>query len=371
MGIAQISSHVLVPPDGVTLAKDTCGQLFGYAWMALPLVPAHATTGNQCWTAFFNTKNFRGPVAFYLPRTWSRMSDRYPLAVGHGLDALPGIADSGAIEINTIPQFVSAPVAGVTYAKIPQLGFAADASGKSILMHDLTVYSKQALWDQVSAWVNGGVAPHGEFDAAGAFLPEIKTNPLQVRQGTDQWAKGVTDSVSTTALDSHTFGLQWKPSALRKWKGNLWRGEFPAYFKHTGTEVEVVSASQAPSETGLATAEFPGPRKPEPYTSTGEVWSHPGFKAGPFKAKLADGSVVTYCWYRFIDQPSLQNAGLTSGEKVALQALVEKIQRNWTPDKQYMAGPRRGELASLDPALLVRPPKGLEVGYVPIATGQG
>jgi len=38
MGIAQLSSHLLIPPDGVTLAKDTLGQLFGYAWMALPLI---------------------------------------------------------------------------------------------------------------------------------------------------------------------------------------------------------------------------------------------------------------------------------------------------------------------------------------------
>ena len=35
-----------------------------------------------------------------------------------------------------------------------------------------------------------------------------------------------------------------------------------------------------------------------------------------------------------------------------------------------MAPPSSGTLASLDPALLVNPPKGLEVGYVPIVTRQ-
>ena len=34
------------------------------------------------------------------------------------------------------------------------------------------------------------------------------------------------------------------------------------------------------------------------------------------------------------------------------------------------AAPSRGKLATLDPALLVTPPKGLEVGYVPIVTHQ-
>jgi hypothetical protein len=35
-----------------------------------------------------------------------------------------------------------------------------------------------------------------------------------------------------------------------------------------------------------------------------------------------------------------------------------------------MAPPTRGKLVSLDPALLVTPPTGMEVGYVPIVTGQ-
>jgi hypothetical protein len=35
-----------------------------------------------------------------------------------------------------------------------------------------------------------------------------------------------------------------------------------------------------------------------------------------------------------------------------------------------MPPPTRGTLVALDPALRVTPPKGLEVGYVPIVTGQ-
>jgi hypothetical protein len=35
-----------------------------------------------------------------------------------------------------------------------------------------------------------------------------------------------------------------------------------------------------------------------------------------------------------------------------------------------MPPPSSGELVSLDPALLVTPPEGLERGYVPIVTGQ-
>jgi hypothetical protein len=36
----------------------------------------------------------------------------------------------------------------------------------------------------------------------------------------------------------------------------------------------------------------------------------------------------------------------------------------------YIAPIREGQLVSLDPALLVQPPAGMEVGYVPIVIGQ-
>src|SRR6185437_4153297 len=108
-----------------------------------------------------------------------------------------------------------------------------------------------------------------------------------------------------------------------------------------------------------------------PYTSpTTGAWSHPGPKAGPFTVKLVDGSVVTYSWYRFVDQPSFQQYDWSEAKKAKLQALVEKIHASWPIDRNYIAPPSRGSLVSLDPALLVVPPKGLEVGYVPIVTHQ-
>ncbi len=377
MGIAQLSSHVLVPPDGVTLAKGTLGQLFGYAWMALPLIPPTNTPvaiGNQCWTCFFNTKNFHGPVAFYLPIAWSRMSSNYSPAIGHGLDALPGIADSGAIEIGSVPQFVSGSIGNATYARIPKLQFPANKNGQTVLLHKLTVYSKSALWNQVAAWMAGGPAPNGAFDPEGAFVPEIKAEPLSFTQGgKDLVAKGIEGWLSTSNLDAHTFGLQWTRARLSPWKGGIWKGIFPDYFRHEEAQVDAVASETVPGATGLKDAVFPPPDQTQFYTPSEDgkgVWTHPGPKAGPFKARLVDGSVVTYYWYRFIDQPSLQNAGLTAAGKQELQMLVEKIQRAWTPDKKYMAAPDRGELASLDPGLIVRPPKGLEVGYVPIAVRQ-
>jgi len=92
--------------------------------------------------------------------------------------------------------------------------------------------------------------------------------------------------------------------------------------------------------------------------------------AGPFKAYPGDGSMVTYYWYRFADQPALLNADLTDKERENMQKRVEKLHRNWKKDRDYLPPPKIGKLADIDPALIVTPPSGLEVGYVPIVTRQ-
>jgi hypothetical protein len=57
--------------------------------------------------------------------------------------------------------------------------------------------------------------------------------------------------------------------------------------------------------------------------------------------------------------------------KADLQSTIEKIQKNWGVKQEYMPAPRNGKpLVKLDPALLVTPPKGLEIGFVPIVTAQ-
>ena len=83
-----------------------------------------------------------------------------------------------------------------------------------------------------------------------------------------------------------------------------------------------------------------------------------------------DGSLVTYSWYRFVDQPSFQQYAWSAEKKAKLQSFVEKLHASWPMDRDYMPPPNRGKLASLDPGLFVTPPKGMEAGYVPIVTRQ-
>jgi len=381
MGIAQLSPRLLVPPDGLTFQEGTCGEVFGYAWMVLPLTALKTTTaglpiptGNQSWTLFINAKNFKGPVAFYTPATWSRISRRHPPAVGRGLDARPGLVTGGAIEINTVPRFVSQDADGTNYSRIPRLQFPADEKGRTILIHNLTHYSKDALYRQVEDWLAGREAASGKFDEKGATTPPCKAHRLSVQQGQERMPiRGCENWVEPAVFDKTTFGLQWKPAVLEPWTGTWRRGCFPEYCRQAGRELQAIAAAAVPAATGLKEARFRPSVAKQSYTSPEDgdnCWKKPGPKAGPFTVKLADGSVVTYSWYRFVDQPSLQDADMSAEEKTRLQAVVEKIHRHWTMEKEYLPPPGMGTLATLDAALMVTPPKGLEVGYVPIATRQ-
>ena len=118
--------------------------------------------------------------------------------------------------------------------------------------------------------------------------------------------------------------------------------------------------SEVRAETELLEQKFRLARSGAPYTSPASgAWTRPRPKAGPFAAKPADGSLVTYSWYRFVDQPSFQQYDWSRERKAKLQALVEKIHAIWPVDRDYMGSPAMGKLVVLDPVLLVTPPKGL------------
>lgn len=365
LGIAQLSNRLLIPPDGLPFAGKPNGEFMGYSWMALPFTDAYAgdpPTGDQSWTCFLSAKNFRGPIAYYIPETWSKIGKlfNYPFLHGRGLDSRPGIMGGGAMEINTVPRFDSKDSSGTIYSKLPKLQFPVDADGRSILVQDVTYYSKSALFNQFLDWRNGGGACSGRFDQNSAFKPKLTTR----RTNYDQAGKrlqGVENTFDTKVFDGNVWGLQWKGA----------KGVFPQYFKEVGAKRVAVAESEVPMETGLQSAEFKLAKTGADYTSpTNGAWAKPGAKLGPFTAKLIDGSVVTYSWYRFVDQPSFQQYAWSAEKKAKLQALVERIHFEWTQNRTYMPPPSRGKLVSLDPALMVVPPKGLERGYVPIVTGQ-
>ena len=369
LGIAQLSNRLLIPPDGLPFEGHPNGQFLGYAYMALPFtepVSGEPPTGDQAWTCFLNAANFKGPIAYYIPETWSKMGKlfNYPFIYGRGLDARPGDMDGGAMEINTVPCFESRDARGIAYSKLPKLQFPVNSQGRTLLVQDVTYYSKSALFDAFKAWRDEGPACSGRFDGKGAWLAPLTTSTPQYDQG-GRKINGVNKVFDTKVFGADVWGLEWYDGT----KDGM--GFFPRYFRTVGQGMEAVAQANVPPETELGPQEFKPAGRSEAYLSpASRAWTRPGPVRGPFKADLADGSTVTYCWYRFVDQPSIQQYAWSEAKKAKLQALVEKIHVAWTIDRDYMAPLRLGTLAALDPALIVTPPKGLEAGYVPIVIRQ-
>ncbi len=394
-GVAQLSPWLLFPIDGLNLRQGTCGELFGYGYLPLPLTsPKTSTagkgvpTGNNCWTLFLNTKTFKGPVCFFTPYFWSHSAVVDPKYAGLLLDSRPS-APNKAFQMETqyIPAAIGADASGGVFARVAPTGFPVGSDGRTVVLHRITSYTKAALWDGVRSWFDGGEAVTGAVNPAGEFVQQFRPaggSTWQIyaeKTEKEKKAKIAWKSFATPVTpDPTTYGYQWDQQIVgRETLGAAQLAMLPEYFRLSseGKKEEWVAAKPAevPEETGLRTARFDPPREavPRPYDTpedAGSVWKSPGPAAGPFTARLGDGSTVTYYWYRFADQPALLNADLTRDEREAIQAKVEKLHRAWTKDRDYLAPPTVGTLAELDPAQIVQPPKGLEVGYVPIATRQ-
>ena len=391
--IAQLSPWVLWPPDGLNLRQGTSGELFGYGYLPLPLAPAKETTagasvptGGQCWTLFLNTGNFKGPVTFFLPFFWSKPTVERPDLAGMFLDARPSDPNKAVqMETQHVPAFVAEDASGTRYARVAPTRFPGSASAPSPLIHRITAYDRTALWDGVAAWFDGGPAASGTIDPNGSTEHAFEDRggatweiyPLGAKR--EEKVPLAWDSIARpVALDRSTYGYHWTGGSVDDVDGGLVR--LPEFYRMGADSQgrprwEAVAAADVPAETGLAEVTFPRRRGEErgPYVTPddpGSSWKSPGPVAGPCEARLGDGSVVTYWWYRFADQPALLNADLSTADREALQRRVELLHRTWTREREYLPPPAVGTLADLDPALVVEPPPGLEAGYVPIVTRQ-
>jgi hypothetical protein len=394
-GVAQLSPWLLFPIDGLNLKQGTCGDLFGYGYLPLPLTTAKPTTGGKkvatgdnCWTLFLSTKNFKGPVCFFTPYFWSHSAELNPDYAGKLLDSRPSASNKPfQMETQYVPGALSVGKRGESYARVAPTSFPMGPDGNTVVLHRLTSYNKKALWDGVKAWFEGGSAVSGAINPDGAYVQTFRPEggstwkiyaekAPKENQVTMAWSS----FASPIVPDPATYGYKWNKQLVRKvaaFGGP--RVVLPEYF-HLGSDGKknqwlAAKSAEVPARSGLAKLRFDRPKEkaPEPYdTPTGpeSSFKKPGPVAGPFQAHLGDGSVVTYYWYRFADQPALLNADLTEEEREKMQAKVEKLHRDWTKDRDYLAPPTVGKLANLDPAQLVTPPKGLEIGYVPIATRQ-
>ena len=204
---------MLIPPDGLPFEGNPNGKFLGYTYMALPFtepVSGEPPTGDQAWTCFLNAANFKGPIAYYIPETWSKIGKlfHYPFIYGRGLDTRPGKMGGGAMEINTVPCFQSQDAQGVVYSNLPKLQFPVDDQGRTLLVQDVTYYSKAALYDAFKAWRDGGRACSGRFNEKGAWTSALTTRTPRFDQDGKK-ITGVASVFDTKVFEANVWGLEW------------------------------------------------------------------------------------------------------------------------------------------------------------------
>jgi hypothetical protein len=193
------------------------------------------------------TANFKGPIAYYIPETWSKIGKLFncPFLYGRGLDARPGVVGGGVMEINTVPRFDAQDAQGTVYSKLPKHQFPVDAGGRVCLVQDVTCYSKAALYDAFKAWRNGGPACSGQVDKKGAWRPRLNTTTPRYDQEKGNKIVGVERVFDTRLFEGNVWGLRWFTNNIAA------NGCFPQYYKHVDQSRIAVAASEVPAETRL------------------------------------------------------------------------------------------------------------------------
>ena len=401
LGIAQLSNNLLWPPDGLNMATSNNGEFLGYGYLPMPFTEEMSTTngvdittGNQSWTLFLNTQNFKGPAAFFLPTFWTKPVLENASLEGLFLDTRPSNPlSSFGFETSTLPAVNSIDNNGTRYSKALPTSYPITEGNESVLLNRPMVYSKDAMWNNVESWFNGGaVAPttfsiEGQLeilfdpqDSEGSAFFESKIKLEPGGESEDDEYDIEISYIQPFVKDSQSWGFQMDLSIVEEDNGIF---KTPTYFELNDALLEgsPIELSQVPSETGLVPHEFESnteeplpyltPLEPDcPWHDTNGVWLNPGPVSGPFEVDLEDGSTLTYYWYRFIDQPAVLAANLPNDQRILLQQRVELIHQNWQKTDEYLPSPTLGSLANLDNGLIIEPPASFEIGYVPIVTRQ-
>lgn len=392
-GVAQLSNKLLWAPDGLNMAQSLNGEMLGYGYMPLPLTePIPNTngtgvkTGNQCWTLFLNSTNFKGPATFFLPTFWTEPVLLDPSLEGLFLDSRPSEPNVGfGIEHAGSPAIISFDGSGNPYAKLERLHFPANNEDNSMILNQISVYSKNALWNDLESWFNGGPAVLPGINMTGTYGVSFVNNggamAAEIAENSSNGIKHDIDLnyIDNVQLNANIMGFAYDLNIVEKKEKNFL---LPEYFRlDPDNRWRAIGDGDVPSSTNLLTTSVPKSPRPEityltpldpecHWQDPNGPWNKPGPTAGPFKADLGDGTTVTYYWYRFVDQPAIIHANLPQDIRVKLQNRVELIHANWSHTDEYLAPPSIGKIATLDPAVIVQPPAGLEIGYVPIVTRQ-
>lgn len=363
-GLIQISNQMLMPPDGMTLTADDAGPQLGVTWHSLNLPRFDRAFGSEAgdnsWTLFMNSTNFKGPLAFVAPQFWVDGSVKTPSQRNLTLDKRPGNAGGLVSEWGSIPLYKFTGSDGSVNTKIPEIQFPVDSNGEFAISRDFKSYSKNAISSDLEAALSDTAnLPMMPLSTQTDDRILVGSSPQVFQEG--KVLENVTETLTAKSFEGgNAYGL--------KVPANSGLVTLPQYFLDSNSARSEIAESEAPAKLREANFSNPIPRSTFVYQYP-DWWDASPKASEDFTAQLNDGSTAVYRWYKFVDQPALQRFELNESEKSKLQGAVIKMQKDWAKTAM-MAEPSKGSLVTFDSGLLTSPPPGLEYGYVPIVVKQ-
>ena len=393
IAFASLSNQMLLQPNGASFAKD---GMLGVGYVRTPLGKTSPSDARNFWTLVFDTETFSGPLGYYLPEFFAGR-DKSAAPGGEYPDpswwtksstlkdmGSPGVTmnnDQIAMEWNHGITYQQNSSEGKLFIKLPNISFPFSEGGELILAMGNQVHTDTGVSVPLEAALQAG-----KLDVSTIMANAKPANCIKEEQN-------ATFALSTSANPDPSRAEESKIT-IGRYATNIENGtcvwkltgqgeylEFPRYFDGKlqpvdANEVEAsvpeLVAQQFPLDKTILTRTFDA--------LTGKAalkcYSEPG-AADPAlycQQSKVNGYWLGWRWYKFVEQPALQRAKLSETEKAFLQRRVETLHgmvgrvSRWLKPGQVPPG---SELAHVDPAALVTPPKGLERGYVPIVMWEG
>lgn len=366
MATIQLSNHMLLAPDGITFSRE---GLLGVGFVRTPVGKINEADDRNFWTLVFDTALFAGPVAYLLPEVFGARAENFEAESAHLKDfgsAHVSMNNGGGFgfEWNTLFTYRTGDFFKIPHMAVPS------SQGKATFAMNGRGYQNADVYDPVEDILSrrkqhdaSDIMAHGE--PFGCFEGE---RDAHFRVSDDKTA-----TVGTLVTEKGEDGCAWSMHVENQ------SGHFPRYFR--ASDMRPVDESAVPK--ALRQQEFPkkgstwpfnGPYDALSKAPDGGCLTNPGpADATLYCAETRSPSWLAYRWYRFVDQPGLQSLGLSPSEKDFLQARVTRLHESLTGEDRWIkkGSLKVSELAQLDEGHLVVPPKGLEVGYVPIVVYEG
>lgn len=363
LGLAQVSNRLMLLPDGQTFEKE---GMIGVAYVRTPFGKINASDTRNFWTIVMDTENYAGPTAYFLPEFWNLRDPGTNGTTDNFKDFsdVPLIGMSGpAWEAINMKQYVDGEVTKLLKMSMPYV------NGRTVLWmgqrahdnSDITEPLEKALASGVldpTKIMANGVAPtagceKAERDISFGSAATWGTAKNTLESGDCVWAVKVANSScpQNGPCNLPRYYVNKKPVDASKASSSLQKQRFPT----KGPTTQAYDALTNAPAGGCR--DSPGPADKALYC-----------------AKTLDGTWVGYRWYKFVDQPAMQQLHLTSEQRNFMQERVTTLHKAMpSPVSKWINGRQADAegLAKTDSAAIATPPKGLENGYVPIVLYQG